>query len=276
MSARDDALEKWRADLEGWAIPRRILDAAAASPWTPERAVFVRRAVARRTAPAGVSFERARDALPPGGTVLDVGAGAGAASLPLLDRAGALTAVDQDAALLDELLAQAGAHRAKVRTIVGSWPQVAEDVPAADVVVCHHVLYNVPALRPFIEALDARARKRVVIEITPDHPIARLNPLWSRFHGLERPTRPTWEDALRALRSMRDGVRVERSPAPATSAFGTWDELVASTTRRLCLPIERRGEVSDALRDLGAVPDDPSTWSGANREVITLWWDATA
>ncbi len=251
MSTKDE-LDRWRVDLAAWAIPQHILDQAPASPWTPERAC---------------------EALPLGGSVLDIGAGAGAASLPLLDRAGALIAVDQDEPLLVELTKQAGAERDKVRTIVGTWPDLAGDVGPANVVVCHHVLYNVPELKPFIDALDAHARSRVVIEVTAQHPLARLNPLWARFHGLERPTRPTWEDALRTIRSFHKDVHVERSPASTTPAFGSWQELVGATTRRLCLPFERQAEVADALTELGAVASDPSTWSGSNREVMTLWWN---
>jgi len=269
-----DELTRWREDLATWAIPQRILDQAPASPWTPERAVFVRRATARRSKPEGLSYDRAREALPFGGTVLDVGAGAGAASLPLLDRASILTAVDQDEPLLTELTTQAGAAHDKVKTIVGSWPNAAGGVDPANVVVCHHVLYNVPDLRPFIDALDTHARDRVVIEITAQHPLARLNPLWTRFHGLARPTRPTWEDALRAIRSFREGVHAERAPASTVAAFATWEELVGSTTRRLCLPLERQREVASTLNEFGAIPSDPSSWSGSNREVVTLWWDA--
>ncbi len=272
MSTKDE-LDRWRDDLAAWAIPKHILDQTPASPWTPERAVFVRRAAARRVKPEGISFERAREALPLGGSVLDIGAGAGAASLPLLDRAGALIAVDQDEPLLVELARQAGAERDKVKTIVGTWPDAADGVGPANVVVCHHVLYNVPELKPFIDALDAHARSRVVIEITAQHPVARLNPLWARFHGLERPTRPTWEDALRTIRSFHKDVQAERAPASTTPAFGSWQELVGSTTRRLCLPFDRQAEVADALTELGAVASDPSTWSGSNREVMTFWWD---
>ena len=273
MRTPDDALQRWRDDLAAWVIPQRILDQAPASPWTTERAIFVRRAIARRTEPGGISYDRAREALPLGGSVLDVGAGAGAASLPLLDRASALIAVDQDAQLLAELMTQAGDAGRKVTTVVGSWPAVAADVAAVDVVVCHHVLYNVPDLKPFIDALDAHARRRVVIEITAAHPIARLNPLWERFHGLHRPTRPTWEDALRTIRAIRDGVHAEPERRAADTAAGSWDDLVGFTCRRLCLPPARHDEVAAALIEQGALPTDPSTWSGTNRDVVTLWWD---
>ncbi len=268
------ALERWRADLAAWAIPRAILESAPASPWIPERGTFVRRAASRKARPHGNSYQRAREALPERGTLLDVGAGAGAASVPLLDRAGSLFAVDQDEELLRELRAQAGADAAKVTTFVGAWPDTAPLVPHADVVVCHHVLYNVADLAPFVEALEAHARRRVVIEITARHPVARLNPLWKRFHDLERPTRPTWEDAARAVEAIRGPVNVEHERLEPDATGGTWDELVANTTRRLCLSMDRRDEVAQALTDLvGAVPDDPTTWTAPNREVVTIWWD---
>lgn len=273
MSTSEEALKRWRDDLAAWAIPQRILDQVPASPWTPERAIFVRRATARRTKPEGISYDRAREALPLGGSVLDVGAGAGAASLPLLDRASTLITVDQDEQLLNELTKQARTSRHKVKTIVGSWPAVAAEVAAVDVVVCHHVLYNVPELKPFIEALDAHARRRVVIEITATHPVARLNPLWERFHGLERPARPTWVDALGTIRSFRERVHAERERTEADAATGTWDEFVGFTCRRLCLPPQRQAEVAAALIEQGAVPTDPSSWSGSNRDVVTFWWD---
>ena len=276
MMTSDDALSRWRSALAEWAIPARILDQAPASPWTTERAIFTRRAAAQQARPRGSSYERAREALPPSGTVLDVGAGAGAASLPLLDRAGSLIAVDQDEQLLRELRDLAGTGRATIDTVVGIWPAVADRVERADVVVCHHVLYNVPDLGPFIDALHEHARRRVVIEITPRHPTARLNPLWKRFHDLDRPTRPTWEDAVAAIRSilsMRGDVHAEPRQITADGSAGTWDEHVAFTCRRLCLPRERLGEVAAALAEMGALPDQPSSWTGPNRDVVTIWWD---
>jgi len=190
--------------------------------------------------------------------------------------AGALVAVDADAPLLAELVRQAGPDAARVRTILGRWPDVAAAVPVADVAVCHHVLYNVPDLAPFIAALAAHARRRVVIEITAAHPIARLNPLWERFHGLRRPTQPTWSDAAAAIRALGHAVQVEQEQPPADPPGGTWDELVAMTTRRLCLVPERAPEVAAALEAQGALPADPATWTPQVRSVVTLWWDVPA
>src|SRR5258708_18372785 len=85
-------LHRWRSDLAAWAIPEHLTAAVAQSPWVLPRNVFARRADRLAAAPSGPSFERAWAVLDPPRSVLDVGAGAGAPSLPLLPRCTALTA----------------------------------------------------------------------------------------------------------------------------------------------------------------------------------------
>src|SRR5204862_2441483 len=134
---------------------------------------------------------RALEALPDAGSVLDVGAGGGAASLPLCPPAVAVTAVDQSPQMLAafaELATKQGIDHLEVE---GLWPDVAGRVGPADVVVCHHVLYNVGDLVPFLVALTDHAQSRVVVEMTAEHPQALLNPLWEHSHRLGRPTGPT-------------------------------------------------------------------------------------
>jgi hypothetical protein len=78
----ESAATRWAAALAAWAIPESILDAAPVSPWSLSPDVLrerTREFVDRDTP----SRARALEALPPGGTVLDVGVGAGAGSLPL-------------------------------------------------------------------------------------------------------------------------------------------------------------------------------------------------
>ncbi|MEC3973858.1 class I SAM-dependent methyltransferase, partial [Amycolatopsis sp. H20-H5] len=97
------ALATWARLLDSWAIPDEILAGAEESPWVLPRQVFVRRADAQLADPLGATHRDAVEALGRSGTVLDVGAAAGAASLPLAGRAPvtAITALDTD----DELLA---------------------------------------------------------------------------------------------------------------------------------------------------------------------------
>jgi SAM-dependent methyltransferase len=271
----EELLDRWRADLAAWAIPEYITASVAESPWVLPRQVFARRADRTAAAPSGPSYQRALAALDPPGSVLDVGAGAGAASLPLLPRATSLTAVDSDAAMLTQLTQRAAAAGVAPRTVLGSWPDAAAQAGPADVVTCHHVLYNVPEAAPFVTALTASARRLVVVEITERHPIAALNALWLRFHGLQRPESPTAGDLIRILTAMGLAPGHETWHREGGRDYASFDELVDVTRRRLCLPPERAAELAGALADIGVDPEHPDLGS-PGRDVVTIWWDGGA
>ena len=275
-SERDDPLERWRAELAAWTIPDEILARATESPWGFPVGLFQERAgLARAQAPTPSNLEALRE-LPEGGTVLDVGAGAGAGSLPLAGRAGRLVAVDESAAMLAAFRDQAAAAKVEAPTIQGRWPDVAGEVDAADVVVCHHVLYNVPDLAAFALALTSHACHRVVVELSDRHPQVDLGPLWHRFHGLERPGGPTADDAEAALRHL--GLDLKREDWSATSSSNqvNWDEVVAFTRRRLCLPPGREAEVSEALEEARAAGHNLPFLGGVPRRLVTLSWPGSA
>jgi SAM-dependent methyltransferase len=268
------AIRQWRQALAAWQIPADILAGAEESPWVLPRHVFTRRVDRQLARPGGPSYAAAWRALDPPGSVLDVGAGAGAASLPLAGRCTEITAVDTDAELLAELTRRAAG--VPHRTVHGAWPEVAGQVRPADVVLCHHVIYNVPDLGPFVAALTGHARRLVVVETAQRHPLTELNELWRRFHGIERPDGPTADDAVAALVELGITPHVEHWHRPRSADHADFDTLVDVTRRRLCLPQARAGEVAAALRDLGhgrgGVPDLGSSGDA----VTTLTWPGGA
>ncbi|MTD58657.1 class I SAM-dependent methyltransferase [Amycolatopsis pithecellobii] len=250
------AVEHWGEELAGWAIPPEILAQAEESPWKVPPNVFVRRADRQLGAPSTPTHQAVLDYA---GTVLDIGAGAGAASLPCARAISQVTAVDTNARLLDEFSARATVLSLPHRTIEGRWPDVHDEVGVVDVAVCANVLYNVPDLAPFIEALGRHAR-RVVLELAEAHPLTALNDLWKRFHNLDRPLGPTADDAVLALRELGvepEVVRWRKAADPVP-----FDELVAVTRRRLCLPADRTEELAAALGS-----GRPST-----HRMVTLIW----
>ena len=271
-----ELLDGWRRDLAGWAIPEEITAAVTESPWVLPRQVFARRADRVRAAPAGPSFQRARAALDPPGSVLDVGSGAGAACLPLLPRATHLTVVDTDAGMLERVSERVAPSPVGFDAVLGAWPDVAAQAGLADVVTCHNVLYNVPGLAPFIAALTAAARRIVVAEMTAEHPLVSLNALWLRFHGLRRPVGPTAADLLRILDAMGLQPGHETWLRPGGRDYADFAELVDVTRRRLCLPAERTDEVAEALVESGADPEHPVDLGTSGREVVTIWWNGDA
>ena len=276
MASLTALLDRWREDLAAWAIPEHITAAVADSPWVLPRQVFARRADRLRRDPGGPSFERAWEALDPPGSVLDVGSGAGAACLPLAPRTTMLTAVNADDEMLGLLAGRAGEAGLAARVVHGRWPDAGGQVGPADVVTCHHVVFNVPDLGPFLDALTSHARRRVVLETAAAHPLTSLNPLWLRFHGLKRPEGPTAADTIAILAAMgRDPGHTEWS-RPAAADYRSMAELVNVTRRRLCLPPERVGEVEAALVELGINSGQPGDLGSSGRDVVTIWWEGTA
>lgn len=260
-----DLGERWRRDLAAWAIPEEILAKAPRSPWGHAVGRFKRRTDALLAAPDGPTQARAREVLPADGAVLDVGAGTGAASLPL--RPAVLIAVDESADMLAELSARAAKLGVTAELIEGRWPDVAPRTPVADVAISAHVIYNVPDLPDFLAALTGHARRRVVVELPERHPMSWLNPLWEHFHGLRRPSRPTYEDAVEIARALGYGVHVTRHRAP-DSRYESVMELAEAACRRLCLDPARADEVARVAVDLGLYPGEPTPW-------VTMWWDVT-
>jgi len=270
------ALARWRGQLDGWAIPEEILAGAPESPWGFPVELFRSRAQRAGARPPTPSNLEAAGCLPPGGSVLDVGAGAGAASLPLAATAGRLVAVDESPGMIAAFLAAAEVAGVPADGVHGAWPEVAGRVDPADVVVCHHVLYNVADLAPFVGALTGHARRRVVVELTERHPLVGLGQLWRRFHHLERPTGPSADDAFAALRAL--GLDPARQDWETEDGLGfdQFDDLVAFTRRRLCLPADRDPEVAQALLEAGTREVNGTWVSGPPRRLTTLSWPGAA
>jgi len=258
--------QRWRDDLASWAIPDEILASAPESPWIHPVEMFV----VGESVPDSPSHQRAREALrgasAEGSSVLDVGCGGGRAALALVPPATHLVGVDHQQGMLDRFAEAARRESVSCDVVLGDWPEAADRTPAADVVVCHHVLYNVADLPPFLLALNSHATSRVVIEIPMRHPLSHMAPLWREFWGLERPTQPTAHDALTVARDSgidaQMDVWVDQPFAARTSI--TPEQQAHFMRVRLCLPSDREGDVAAALASHG--PDGP-------RETATIWWD---
>ena len=260
-----EAGRRWADQLAAWEIPEEIRSQAVADPWKLSPSMF---AVPERESPPPDTATRraALAARGEGGTVLDVGAGGGAASLPLVPPATHVTAVDEGEDMLAVFASRASDIGVAHSTYPGRWPDVAGAVPEADLVVSNHVLYNVPDLADFLADLTSHALRQVVVEITGRHPVTGTNPLWKHFWDLDRPEGPTADAAIAVLEEIGIKPQVERE---VRARWGTLDRAakVASLTRRLCLPPEREAEVDEAL---DRMPEP------AQREIVTLVWDGAA
>jgi SAM-dependent methyltransferase len=240
------AAERWSAQLAEWGIPDEILARAPVSPWSHEVATF---AVDDTVDRDGMSARVAREVLPlQGGVVLDVGCGGGRSSVVLVPPAEVLIGVDQNESMLSAFAEAAQSSGAGVQTLNGRWPDVASLAPVADVVVCHHVFFNVADAVPFATALTEHARLAVVVEIPVRHPLAGWNQAWKHFWDLERPTGPTDADLIAVLGEAGFVPEVWHSHrTPLSRHSSDPSSLIPAARRRLCLDPERDGELADYL-----------------------------
>lgn len=209
----------------------------------------------------------ALEALPDGGSVLDVGCGAGAGSLPLAPPAGLIIGVDEGENLLRAFGKRARERGVEHVEMLGRWPEIADRVAPADVVVCHNVFFNVPDLHEFATRLTDHAHRRVVVVSTFEHPLGWLRPLWQELHDWAPPSAPTIDEAVAVLEELGYDVGIERWTDTSLAGRVDADDLVVSTRKRLCLPPHRDGDVRAAL-DAHPPPGE--------RELVALWWDGTA
>jgi SAM-dependent methyltransferase len=253
------AAQSWARDLEAWAIPPGILALASESPWIHPPVLFD----VPEVIGTNPSHERAREVLGESATVLDVGCGGGIAAFALTPPATHVIGVDHQSEMLEMFASNADARGVSAETYLGFWPAVASEVPRADVVTSHHVVYNVADIVPFLRELSEHATRRVVLELPLRHPLANLTGAWRHFWQLERPTAPTSADLMAVLAESGIDASMELWHGP----MRVEQDLVQAahfTRVRLCLPEEREVEVQEYLRD-----NPPA----AQRELATVWWD---
>ena len=254
-------------------IPQRLLDAAEESPygWSPW--VWERMSAAARSAPPPVTVEVVRRLAGERGSVLDVGAGRGRASLPLAVLGHDLIAVEPDAGMADGFEEEAVRLGVAARMVRGRWPETADQVPQADVVVSANVVYDVADIGPFVAALDDAARRAVVVEMTERHPRVAYAPLFRAVHGVDRPGGPSVDDLVDVIVE-EVGVRpqVERWERPGLMWFESWDEILAFYGKRVTLPLARRAELRPLLEHQFSEEDGRLYVGNRKGRHSTLWW----
>lgn len=253
------AAEKWRNDLALWAIPKEILEQAPEKPWIHPPALFQIPDVIKDS----LSHQRAREAMPVGGSVLDIGCGGGIGAFAITPPAAHLIGVDEQEEMLELFSENAKRYGVSVETVLGQWPAVSDQTPVADVVTVHHVAFNVGEIVPFLKALNNHARKRVVIEVPVIHPMSNMNEGWKHFWNVIRPTVPVASDLVEVLDEIGIAATIEYFEGEILLDKRV-DGAEGFIRRRLCLPESRQGDV-DAFLTSHPLPD--------RRKLAVIWWD---
>jgi CTP:molybdopterin cytidylyltransferase MocA/SAM-dependent methyltransferase len=187
----------------------------------------------------------------PDDTWLDVGAGAGRYALPLALRVREVVAVEPSEGMRAALAEISAEHDIRnVRVVADRWPPRPGSPAAglgADVVLIAHLGYDIEAIGPFVDGLEAAASRQCVAVLMERQPSSIADPYWPPIHGEERvrlPALPEFVDLLRA-RGRTPEVSLFDRPA---RGFASLDEVQGFIRRQLWL---RAGGAGDRrLREL--------------------------
>lgn len=158
----------------------------------------------------------------PGESWIDIGAGAGRYALPIALVAGEVIAVDPSPGMLGALEEQQRDHGIpNVRAFEGRWPPderlvaALGSLPCADVALIAHVGYDIEEIAPFLDAMEAAARRLCVAVLMERQPSSIADVCWPPVHGEARislPALPDLVELLRARGRAPEVVRVDREP----------------------------------------------------------------
>lgn len=193
----------------------RVLEVRLGDFYAPVSSQFV--ADPRRTGEP--TLDVLRTIARPEETWLDIGAGAGRYALPLALSVRGVIAVEPSPGMRQALRAGLAEHGIRnVRIVGGAWPDVLGELgplPAADTALIAHVGYDIEAIGPFLDAMEAAAGHRCVAVLTDRSPAAVADPFWPLVHDEPRaplPALPELLEVLRARGRTMEVVRVERVP----------------------------------------------------------------
>jgi SAM-dependent methyltransferase len=145
------------------------------------------------------SLDALRALVRPDDTLLDIGAGGGRFALPLALATRAVIAMDPSEGMLRVLregLAEHGIDN--VRVVAGRWPGDADGLEA-DVALMSHIGYDVEDIGPFLQAMEAAARRLCIAVLLERPPPTEADRLWPLVHGVERAALPSLPEFLSVL-----------------------------------------------------------------------------
>jgi SAM-dependent methyltransferase len=210
----DDALQAWAARVRAnREQAERVREGAPSNDfYAPVASAF--RADPRRT--DDPALEVLRTLVVPGETWLDIGAGGGRYSLPLALLAGRVIAVEPSPRMGDVLAEGIAEHGiANIDVIRESWPLPSGIQVEADVSFISHVGYDIEDLGPFLDAMEASARRLCVAVMLAESPASAAARFWPPIHGEERaplPALPQFLALLLARGRVFDVRLLERGP----------------------------------------------------------------
>ena len=175
--------------------------------------------------------------VPPGQTLIDVGAGGGRLALPLALHCRSVTAVEPSESMVDVLESQVRQHGINnVSTVQARWEDAV--VEPADVVLSAHVVYVVQDIETFIRKMDTHAKSRALVVLFESAPMSRMYPMWRQVHGSERLSLPAAPELREVLQELGISYRQDVIPGTPGRGYDSPEHALDQISRRLYLALD--------------------------------------
>ena len=189
----------------------------------------------------------------PGDTWLDVGAGGGRFSLGIARAVRRVIAVEPSPSMravfthtIADFRDPEGGRIANTELRAERWPPASTDGYRADVAFISHVGYDIEAIGPFLDALEAAASRACVAVLMDRPPPSSFSALWPDVHGEPQAELPGLVEFM-ALLLARGALPEMRVAATEDWRFDSPAEAETVALRRLWLSPE--GPKAARLRD---------------------------
>jgi hypothetical protein len=191
--------------------------------------------------------------------------------LPLARVVGEVVAIDPSVGMLDTLRDEMSTHGIEnIRPVEARWPMA--DPPVGDVGLIAHVAYDIEAVGPFVQAIEASARRLCVAVLMERQPASVADPFWPIVHGEARvslPALPEFVELLEVSGRVPTVTTTTREPR----RFESREELVGFLRRQLWIADggEKERRFNAALDELIVEsPDGGVTLAGQTASPIGI------
>ncbi len=211
-----------------------------------------------------------------GDTVLDIGCGNGAITIPLAKKAKSVTALDISVNMLNILQEKAAAEKLTNIEIIN---KAIEDVEVSeigyhDIVVASRSLNGIPDIQPVLEKIDKIAQKYVYITFWGVDNREFENEI-SKLLGKETHKHPDYTIIINILQEMGIQANLEPLKSNTRNFYSNMEEALDRIEWRVGeLNGDERNLVKEyLLRVLTKEPDGNLSYSRANSKWILIWWE---
>jgi hypothetical protein len=225
-----EALEAWaarvRADREQVERSREVADPADFYAPVAQRFRYDPRRTGDAALDALHGWCRADDVW------LDIGAGGGRYALPIALHTREVVCVEPSAGMIDVL--RQGLHQygiANIRIVEGRWP-LSGFKDLADVSLMAHIGYDIEAIGPFLDAMEAATRRKCIAVLGEGAMTTTATLFWAPIHGEPRVALPALPELLTLLlaRGKLPEVQLVNREPPT---FESLDDLLSMARRQL-------------------------------------------